>query len=156
MLERIAGNRCTMLGGQTCPNHQKGWKEAVMKPNIEKTRAYYAALAPEDICGCDYCRNYCARVREAYPEVARYLDSLGVDIEKPFEVFLPEPDEDGNLKYDICQYIVFGTCPEDYSGWIGDVEVGISNCHPSTNIEEEHFVLDVSPIHLNGEITEVQ
>ncbi len=48
-----------------------------MKPEIEKTRAYYSNLGPENICSCGYCRNYCARVKGAYPEVARYLDSLG-------------------------------------------------------------------------------
>ena len=50
-----------------------------MKPDLEKTRAYYRNLGPENICDCAYCQNYCARVKAAYPEVARYLDSLGVD-----------------------------------------------------------------------------
>ena len=80
--------------------------------------------------------------------MARYLDSLGVDMEKPFEIFLPEPMEDGYLEYGICQYVVFGTCPEDYSHQIGDVTFGRSDCHPNTNIEEEHFVLDCYPIRL--------
>lgn len=122
-----------------------------MDANIEKTRAYYNALGPENICDCDYCRNYCARVKAAYPEVARYLASLGVDIEKPFEIFLPEPIENGFLEYCLCQYIVFGTCPEDYSHQIGDVTFGRSDCHPSTKIEEEHFVLDFYPIRLKYE-----
>ena len=56
-----------------------------MKADIEKTRNYYRNLGPESICDCAYCQNYCARVKTAYSEVARYLDSLGVDIEKPFE-----------------------------------------------------------------------
>lgn len=42
-----------------------------MRPDIEKTRTYYRALGPENICDCAYCRNYCARVKAAYPEVAR-------------------------------------------------------------------------------------
>ena len=33
--------------------------------------------ALKNICDCAYCRNYCTKVRAAYPEVARYLDSLG-------------------------------------------------------------------------------
>lgn len=126
-----------------------------MKPNIEKTRAYYRALGPENICDCAYCRNYCARVKAAYPEVARYLDSLGVDIEKPFELFLPEPDGDRGLEYPVCQYIVFGTCPEDFTHRIGEVSFGRSDCHPSTKVEEEHFVLDLYPIHLPFEEAEV-
>lgn len=81
-----------------------------MRPDIEKTRAYYRALGPEDICDCAYCRNYCAKVRAAYPEVARYLDSLGVDIEKPFEASPLEPDGKGDLEYCVCQYVVLGTC----------------------------------------------
>lgn len=120
----------------------------MMKPDMEKTRAYYRNLGPEDICSCDYCRNYCARVKAAYPEVARYLDSLGVDIEKPFEILLPEPMEGGYLEYGVCQYVVFGSCPESFTHRIGDVIFGRSDCHPSTKIDEEHFVLDLYPIRL--------
>ena len=122
-----------------------------MKPDIEKTRAYYSNLGPENICSCGYCRNYCTRVKEAYPEVARYLDSLGVDIEKPFETSPLEPDEDGYLEYCVCQYVVFGTCSTDYAHQIGDVKFGISGRHPDTKLEEEHFVLDFYPIRLKFE-----
>ena len=59
--------------------HREEEEEAVMKPDLEKTRAYYHNFSSENICDCDYCQNYCARVKAAYPEVARYLDSLGVD-----------------------------------------------------------------------------
>ena len=83
----------------------------MIKPDIEKTRAYYRNLGPENICSCAYCQNYCVRVMTAYPEVARYLDSLGVDIEKPFETSPLEPDENGYLEYCVCQYVVFGSCP---------------------------------------------
>ena len=83
----------------------------MMQPDIEKTRAYYRDLGPENICSCDYCRNYCARVKAAYPEVARYLDSLGVDIEKPFETSPLEPDENGYLEYCVCQYVARRTSP---------------------------------------------
>ena len=43
----------------------------MIKPDIEKTRAYYRTLGPENICDCAYCQNYCARIKAAYPEVAR-------------------------------------------------------------------------------------
>ncbi|WP_320611691.1 hypothetical protein [Evtepia sp.] len=119
-----------------------------MKPDMEKTRAYYSDLAPETICDCAYCRNYCARVKAAYPEVALYLESLGADIEKPFETSPLEPDENGHLEYCACQYVVFGSCPEDFAHQLGDVTVGPSHCHPSTKIDEPHFVLTLSPIKL--------
>ena len=120
----------------------------MIQPNIEKTRDYYRNLGPENICDCAYCRNYCARVKATYPEVARYLDSLGVDIEKPFETSPLEPDENGYLEYCVCQYVVFGSCPENFTHRIGDVTFGRSDCHPNTKIDEEHFVLDLYPIHL--------
>lgn len=104
----------------------------MMQPDIEKTRAYYRDLGPENICSCAYCRNYCARVKAAYPEVDRYLDSLGVDIEKPFETMPLEPDENGYLEYCVCQYVVFGSCPEDFTHRIGDVTFGRSDCHPNS------------------------
>lgn len=83
--------------------------------------------------------------------MARYLDSPGVDMEKPFEILLPEPMEDGYLEYPICQYIVFGSCPEDFTYRIGDATFGRSDCHPSTKIDQEHFVLDCYPIRLKLE-----
>ena len=55
-----------------------------MKPDIEKTRAYYHNLGPENICDCAYCQNYCARVKAAYPEVARYLAE--VDREAGYQI----------------------------------------------------------------------
>jgi hypothetical protein len=79
--------------------------------------------------------------------VASYLASLGVDIEKPFEVSPLEP-ENGMLEYCDCQYIVFGSCPDTYRHKIGDVEFCITTAHPSTGIQEEHFILDFSPIRL--------
>lgn len=102
----------------------------MIKPDIEKTRAYYRNLGPENICSCAYCQNYCVRVMTAYPEVARYLDSLGVDIEKPFETSPLEPDENGYLEYCVCQYVVFGSCPKDFTHRIGDVTFGRSAAIP--------------------------
>lgn len=125
-----------------------------MKANIEKTRAFYCKFPPECICDCAYCRNYRARVREAYPEVAEYLAKLGVDIEKPFEISPLEPDENGYLEYCVCQYIVLGTCPQDFSHQIGEVKFGISDSRPSTGIDEDHFVLNFYPIKLRFETSE--
>lgn len=122
-----------------------------MKPNVAKTQAYYSALRPENICGCSYCKNYCARVKATYPEIAQYLFRLGVDIEKPFETSPLEPDENGYLEYCVCQYIVFGTCPKEYHHQVGEVIFGVTDCHPSTGIEEAHFVLDLYPIRLKFE-----
>ncbi len=80
--------------------------------------------------------------------MALYLDSLGVAIEKPFETSPLEPDENGYLEYCVCQHVLFGICPEDFTYRIGDVTFGRSDCHPSTKIAEEHFVLDFYPIRL--------
>jgi hypothetical protein len=57
--------------------------------DIERTKAYYAEIKREDICACDYCQNLIDEIKQAYPNVAQYLLSLGVNIERPFEVFLP-------------------------------------------------------------------
>jgi len=87
--------------------------------------------------------------------MARYLDSLGVDIESPFETSALEPDEDGFLEYCVCQYVVFGTCSPDYAHQIGDVKFGVSNCHLDTKLKEKHFVLDLYPIRLKFVLPEI-
>ena len=64
-------------------------------------------------------------------------------MEKPFEACALEPDADGFLTYCVCQYIVFGTCRSAEPLQVGDVPLRLSAFHPSTGIEEAHFVLDV-------------
>jgi hypothetical protein len=118
-----------------------------MHVNIEKTRKYYHSIGPESLCDCNYCKNYYSQIKADYPAVASYLLSLGVAIEKPFDVSPLEP-ENGMLEYCACWYIVFGSCPDTYRHKIGDVEFRVASAHPSTEIEEEHFVLEFSPIRL--------
>ena len=58
--------------------------------DIERTKQFYRELKQSDLCGCAYCRNYVNEVAKAYPAVTAYLQTLGVDIAKPFEtIFLP-------------------------------------------------------------------
>jgi hypothetical protein len=119
-----------------------------MNVNIEKTKKYYHSIDSKSLCDCNYCKNYYAQIKADYPAVASYLASLGIDIEKPFDVSPLEP-ENGILEYCACWYIVFGSCPDTYRYKIGDVDFCVASAHPSTGIEEEHFVLEFSPIRLN-------
>lgn len=119
-----------------------------MNLNISETKAYYDAIAPEALCDCAYCRNYRARIRTAYPKIAAWLDSIGINIEKPFETSPAEPDNRGMLEYCGCQYIVFGICEPDYHHRIDDIEIRVARSHPGTGLEREHFVLEFFPITL--------
>lgn len=74
-----------------------------------------------------------------------------MDIEKPFETLPLEPDENGYLEYCVCQYVVFGSCLENFTHRIGDVTFGRSGCHPSTKVGGDHLY----PIHLTFEETRV-
>ena len=77
--------------------------------DIEKTKEYYVEMKREDICDCIYCQNLIDEVKQAYPDVAAYLLSFGVNIERPFEVFLPIEDHDnGYMDYPIVQYLMVG------------------------------------------------
>jgi hypothetical protein len=119
-----------------------------MSANMEKTQKYYHLIERNSLCGCNYCENYYTQIKTEYPAVEAYLASFGVDIAKPFEISPLEPDENGMLEYCACQYIVFGSCSDTYSHRIGDVEFRVASSYPSTGIEEEHFVLEFSPIRL--------
>ncbi len=120
-----------------------------MDTNIERNKIYYAQLSKDALCDCSYCQNYYTQVKAAYPEVAAYLLSLGIDIEKPFETSPLEP-ENGKLEYCLCQYIAFGSCSDTYRHKIGDVEFSKAASYPSTGITEQHFVLDLAPIILKA------
>ena len=119
-----------------------------MNVDIAKTKEYYAAIADSELCDCSYCRNYRLQIKSAYREVAEYLTTLGIDIEKPFETSPLEPDENGMLEYCGCQYISFGNCDSDYHHRIGDVEFRVATSYPSTGIEQEHFVIELYPVQL--------
>ena len=118
--------------------------------DLEKTRIFYSRIAPRDLCGCAYCQNYSRRIRAAYPEAAAYLAGLGVDIEKSLETLPLEPDGSGSLEYAGAQYIVLGS-PNDFTKTaVGPILADLAGAHPSTGVEEAHFVIELSPIRLKG------
>ena len=119
-----------------------------MNVNISATKDYYNSITDSSLCDCGYCRSYRLQVKSAFPKVAAYLDSLGIDIEKPFETSPLEPDENGLLEYCCCQYIALGNCELEYHHRIENVEFRIATSYPSTGIEQEHFVIEMFPIQL--------
>ena len=120
--------------------------------DVEKTRQYYNRLTEEDICDCAYCRNYVKKIRSAYRYLAKYLDELGADIEKPFET-IPVGPENGIMFYSGVQYVILGSVDDFKETSIGDLSVFITDSHPITNIKVDHFVIEISPIYLkwNGD-----
>lgn len=48
----------------------------IINVDAEKTRQYYQAMGPGEPCSCNDCKNYCARVKAAYPAAAEYLAGL--------------------------------------------------------------------------------
>ncbi len=119
-----------------------------MNVDIAKTKSYYNSIAETSLCDCAYCRNYRLQVKGAFPKVAEYLYSFGIDIEKPLETSPFEPDENGMLEYCGCQYITFGKCNPEYHHTVDDVEFRIATSYPSTGIEQEHFVIELFPVKL--------
>ena len=115
--------------------------------NVERTRWYYNQLTEAGICDCLYCRNYVREIRAAYPALAAYLDQWGADIEKPFEA-IPVGPADGVMFYSGAQYVLMGSRDDFEETSIGDVKVWVTDSHPMTDMEEEHFVIEISPIRL--------
>ena len=70
-----------------------------------------------------------------------------MDIEKPFET-IPIGPKKGVMYYAGAQYAVLGV-PDDFKGLlIDDVYISVTDSHPITDIEEDHFVIEVSPLSL--------
>ena len=75
--------------------------------------------------------------------------SLGVNIERPFEVFFPIEDHDnGYMDYPIVQYLIAGNSSDFKETKIGDIQIGISDCHPNATYEGEHFIIDAGVFHI--------
>ena len=118
-----------------------------MNINIELNQKYYASDNSTP-CGCNYCKNYYHQIKLAYPNVYSYLESMGIDVLRPLELSSIDPDESGIVEYCVCQYIVFGSCEENYHHTIDNVKFDISTSYPNTSVNEEHFVLEFYPITL--------
>ncbi|MBS7132750.1 MAG: hypothetical protein KH116_17690 [Clostridium sp.] len=116
--------------------------------NFEKTKEYYEQLSSSDLCQCAYCKNYIKEIRKSYPLVAKYLENIGVDIEKPFETMPSKPDEKQNVEYIAVQYLVFGDIGDLKKVIISGVNIDITELHPSTDIKDNHFVIEIFPIIL--------
>ena len=110
--------------------------------DIERTKQFYRELKQSDVCDCAYCRNYVKEVKKAYPAVTAYLQTLGVDIAKPFETMPLELDENGRMPYIGPQYLVFGA------------EVGFAAA--TDDIQEPHFVIEIFPIFLPWTVEETK
>lgn len=117
-----------------------------MKVDLAKTKAYYQALKEESLCNCEPCKQYYLNARAFLPDLALWLDDNGVQIEKPFEVMSIALDESNEVCYLSIQYVLFGVCPKDFSFSHGDFEIQLANSHPSTEISEAHFVIEVFSI----------
>ena len=116
--------------------------------DIEKTKKYYAAIKREDLCTCDYCQNLMDEIKLAYPDVAEYLLALGVDIEKPFEVFLPLDPVDGYMDYYGVQYLIVGDSNDFTAVKVGNISIYATERHPSTTYEGEYFVIEAGTFHI--------
>lgn len=125
--------------------------------DIERTKRFYRDLKRSNLCDCAYCRNYVNEVAKAYPAVTAYLQTLGVDIAKPFETMPLELDEAGRMPYIGPQYLVFGE-EEGFAAAtvrdVNDVEVRLTQSHPGDNIQEPHFVIEIFPIFLPWTVEE--
>ena len=117
-----------------------------MNVDMNKTKEYY--LSSDSLpCKCAYCQNYVRKIGQKHPDVMRFLTGINIDITRPFELMSVELDKN-SIEYMLCQYIVYGNCKDDYHNSINGIEFGKSSCHPSTNITEEHFILEFGPIVL--------
>jgi len=115
--------------------------------DIEKTKRYYDRLSDEDICNCVYCRNYVKEIRSTYQKLAAVLDDWGVDIQKPFET-IPIGLAEEIMYYAGAQYVIMGSSDDFKDTLIDDVRISVTDSHPMTDIDEDHFVIEISPICL--------
>ena len=119
--------------------------------DVQRTIEYYARLTDDDLCQCATCRNYMLRIKAAYQEVAEYLQTMGIDIEKPFEAMPLPPHPAGTIEYSGVQYIVMGTDAGFEPSAVGGVNIEMAESSPYTDIDEDHFVIELSPITLKWE-----
>lgn len=117
-----------------------------MKASLEKTKKFYREY--NDVCSCDACQNFSCIVKNTYPELDTYLQGIGVDITKPFETIWFVKRESKHVEHSVSQYIVFGSWENDTSFMNGLHQISKSESHPSTRVDDNHFVIDITNINL--------
>ena len=63
-----------------------------------------------------------------------------------------DPDDEGIIEYIGAQYIVKGSCKDFQPYRVGDVRIDIAMDHPSSNISDDHFILEIFPVILKWTI----
>lgn len=124
--------------------------------DLEKTRAYYSALREEELCHCEDCRYYRAHVRQAFPKIADYFDSLGMDIVKPFHVSYVELEKESKMLYIACCYIAFGDCGLDFSQTIDGTVLTRAGTCPDSGVEVPHIELQIIELEMPMKEMEAQ
>ena len=124
--------------------------------DVEKTKAYYSALREEDLCDCEGCRYYRANVRQAFPKIADYLDSLGMDIAKPFHVSYVELEKENKMLYNACCYVAFGECGLDFSQTVDGAVLTRAGACPDSGVEEPHIELEIIELEMPMKEMEAQ
>lgn len=119
--------------------------------NVDLNRNFEYYQSDESLpCECAGCRNFIVQIEKKFPEINEYLLSLNVDICRPLELIWGEIGNENKIEYWSCQYVVFGSCENDFVKTIGNITFTKNiNGHPSTGITEEHFVLDFGTIILD-------
>lgn len=116
--------------------------------DLEKTKIYYDEYSGDDACDCDYCQNYIDEIKNTYPELSDYLNSIGVDIEKPFEAMLPYKIDDETFEYPGVQYLICGNSEGFEGNKIENVDVFVTTSHPGATYKGEYFIIECYPIRL--------
>ena len=117
-----------------------------MKINKELNLNYYDSYVP---CNCEMCENYYLQIKDKFPNICAFLESMNINPLKPFELIWD--DEEEYCVYFDCQYLVFGEIEENYKEVIDEIEITQNKYfHPSTGVEEEHFILSFGPIKLKN------
>ena len=116
--------------------------------DFEGTKAYYSEIKRENICNCVYCQNLIDEIKQSYPDVAEYLLSFGVNIERPFEVFLPSDPIDGYMDYLGVQYLIVGDCSDFQDTKVGDISIFVTDIHPTATYEGKYFVIEAGTFHI--------
>ena len=83
--------------------------------------------------------------------MAEYLDKLGVDIEKPFEISPGEPSG-GYIEYLGAQYIIIGNKDYFRKGKLKNITIDLTEFFPDPGIDDDYYVIEIHPLKLKWTI----
>lgn len=119
------------------------------KINFDKAKTEEFYNNYNEVCNCDYCKNFCYTINNEYPELVKFLNELGIIADRPIEA-IDYSWFDNTKRYYEVFYCVSGNLMEDFKINLDGVDILFANDLNlyNTGMKKPYFLINISNLKL--------